>query len=877
MSASVSLTVSGCTHRTIDKILNGTFLMSNQSNHGMPVYKKTEKVSGLDIMLYFWDERDGPSFSGWWFGPKVGGDQVWAYNGDKSANTPPLGSWKVPWDGPVDQSLRLQVGGGHGGCGGAPPAGSSSQSGRGPAPGQAPGGRGPGPDLQRQRQDEEDRRRREAADRQRQMAEQQRREEERRRRDAEAAKRRQKEEEERARKEVEMKKRREEEEVRRKEHAAALAVRKVIQRVRVATPETYDNLRAELEEAQAKHLEELGSQAQKVTQEAQETLQQAQKRIDEINEKRAEDERRRLEEERRAKEEAEKVERIMKEVTAEVKEAEEKVTEAQEAAKSITEGEDSTPEAMVEAASSTEKVVEASKAALDKHIQSLDDKWRDMGNGDAARRVRREMDDLHRQLQDGKRQLERLATTVSTTRDKATRKAAALKKERERRSSFEKHDSDQDGKLSRQEVLSFSKAEFEGFEPAEVVLDKIMRILEPITFEKFHAMHLKVAIAQSEVKARQKRAEEAERQRKLEEQRQEVQKIIDEAGEHLTAADNFTAEAEGKSRPLAKENNDMSASEIEATAVEAEELAKKTEGELEAATEKFKKAEDDCEANPDLRGFDKKDVPRLWKRHESIKARAEKVVAASKKARERAVRKAYAEMDQKRLQAATAIRTRMGAETKTGEQMFASINEDAPVTKEKFAEFAKGLADCELAEGEAEKLFEHIAGGAEDIGKERFMELIRLYYKCVKGTVLSEDISIKSKNVRRLDVGEVLEALEGPTKEEGVGVQRVRCQCVSDEAVGWVTIAGNQGTPFLEPGGNFFNVVKETLLTDGLSVQDSKTVRRLSKGEVIEVLEFQKKDASVDVKRIKGKAKLDGATGWITVASNQGTVFLEAA
>jgi len=813
------------------------------------------------VLIYFWDERDGPNFSGWWFGPKVGGDQVWAYNGDKASNSPPLGNWKVPWDGPTDPSLRLQPGGGGapGGCGGVPP----------------PASRGPSQqELQRQ---EEDRRRREAADRQRQMAEKQRQEDERRRRDAEAAKRRQREEEERAKREAELKKRREEEEVRRKEHAAALAVRKVIQRVRVATPETYDNLRAELEEAQATHLEALGSQAQKVTQEAQETLQQAQKRIDDINEKRAEDERRRQEEERRAKEEAEKVDKLFKEVTEEVKVAEEKIQKAEEQAKNVTEGESNPPEETVEAASSAEKVMEEAKEAVEKHIASIDKKWGDMGRGDAARKVRHEMDELYKKLQDGRRQLERLGYTVSITRDKALRKASALKKERDRRASFETHDTDKDGKLSRAEVLAFSKATFDGFEPTEGVLDKIMRILEPITFEKFHAMHLKVAIAQSETKARQKRAEEAERQRKLEEQRQEVQKIIDEAGELLAAAEDLTTQAEDKGRPLSKENTDMPASEIEATAIEADELAKKTEEQLAATLEKLKKVEEDCEANPDLHGFDKRDVPRLQKRHENVKARADKVMATMKKAHERAIRKAYAEMDQKRLEVATAIRARMGSEGKSGAQMFSSLNGDAPLTKEKFVSFIKGLSDFELAEGQGDKLFEHIASDAEDISKDRFMELIRLYYKCVKGTVVNEEISIKSKNVRRLEVGEVLEALEGPTKEEGVGVLRVRCQCVSDEAVGWVTIAGNQGTPFLEPGGNFYNVVKETLLTDGLSVQDSKTVRRLAKGEVIEVLEFQKKDASVDVKRIKGKAKLDGATGWITIASNQGTVFLEPA
>jgi len=140
---------------------------------------------------------------------------------------------------------------------------------------------------------------------------------------------------------------------------------------------------------------------------------------------------------------------------------------------------------------------------------------------------------------------------------------------------------------------------------------------------------------------------------------------------------------------------------------------------------------------------------------------------------------------------------------------------------------------------------------------------------------MSEDVTIKSKTVRRLDVGEVLEAIEGPCKDDGVGVMRVKCKAVQDDAVGWVTIAGNQGTPFLEPGGNFYACVKETSLTDGLSIQDSKTVRKVAKGEVIEVLEFSKKDEALDVKRIKGRAKLDGATGWITVSGNQGTTYLE--
>merc|ERR1712187_4680 len=64
------------------------------------------QVNGLDVMVYFWDERDGPNFCGWWFGPKIGGDQVWAYHPDKT-QTPPRSGWKVPYDGAVDPTMIL--------------------------------------------------------------------------------------------------------------------------------------------------------------------------------------------------------------------------------------------------------------------------------------------------------------------------------------------------------------------------------------------------------------------------------------------------------------------------------------------------------------------------------------------------------------------------------------------------------------------------------------------------------------------------------------------------------------------------------------------------------------------------------------------------
>eukprot|EP00439_Symbiodinium_sp_Y106_P042525 s6486_g5.t1 len=121
--------VSGCSNETVSNIIQGLY-NTKESNHGKPVYKKEGPQGSVTVLIYYWDERDGPSFNGWWFGPKVGGDQVWAYNAGNLGREnamPPTSNWKeptptcaasllrwpvrqVPWDGKVDEKLRISVG-----------------------------------------------------------------------------------------------------------------------------------------------------------------------------------------------------------------------------------------------------------------------------------------------------------------------------------------------------------------------------------------------------------------------------------------------------------------------------------------------------------------------------------------------------------------------------------------------------------------------------------------------------------------------------------------------------------------------------------------------------------------------------------------------
>merc|ERR1711948_11854 len=207
--------------------------------------------------------------------------------GDVKAPLPPASGWKVPWDGPEDKKLHLD----HAGSGSSG-GGWGRDSGHGARPSNSRQDRSD--DLAHKAAEDarrrEDQRKQEAQQAKEREERRKREAEERQRREEEDRKRRQREKEEEERRKKQEEKRRKEEEERRKEQNAAMAIRKVLQKLRTATPETFDKLSSELDNVQAQNTDELGSQRDKVTEEAEKCLVDAQKRVDDIIAKREADE-----------------------------------------------------------------------------------------------------------------------------------------------------------------------------------------------------------------------------------------------------------------------------------------------------------------------------------------------------------------------------------------------------------------------------------------------------------------------------------------------------------------------------------------------------------------------------------------------------------
>merc|ERR1719291_337465 len=118
--------------------------------------------------------------------------------------------------------------------------------------------------------------------------------------------------------------------------------------------------------------------------------------------------------------------------------------------------------------------------------------------------------------------------------------------------------------------------------------------------------------------------------------------------------------------------------------------------------------------------------------------------------------------------------------------------------------------------------------------------------------------------------------MDGPRKDEKVGLTRIQARCLRDNAVGWISVKGNQGTSFLEETEKPYYVCSAGMALDmDAKGKSEEPVRSLLAGEVVELVEGPLKERLQPNTRARGKAVSDGATGWVTVVSSRGATFLE--
>lgn len=200
----------------------------------------------------------------------------------------------------------------------------------------------------------------------------------------------------------------------------------------------------------------------------------------------------------------------------------------------------------------------------------------------------------------------------------------------------------------------------------------------------------------------------------------------------------------------------------------------------------------------------------------------------------------------------------------------------------------------ELSEADLKAVFSSLCEkAAAKLSKDAFNRAARICSTIVKPTIMSAALSISEDgSVGRLSTGDVVEVLEGPSKDTATNIMRVRCMSLAGAGLcGWVSTTSNQGTVFMKEGGAIFKVVKESTLTDEYDINTEKDKHagnedagnkvkaktgKAKVGDVLDLIEGPKKDPATGVLRIRCRVRGDGAVGWLTTRGDGGTVFATA-
>jgi len=162
-----------------------------------------------------------------------------------------------------------------------------------------------------------------------------------------------------------------------------------------------------------------------------------------------------------------------------------------------------------------------------------------------------------------------------------------------------------------------------------------------------------------------------------------------------------------------------------------------------------------------------------------------------------------------------AFKAHMKKASKTAKDIFNEMAEDGKVVEAKFVAFYQGLPevseqkDDSLSEENLQKAFARIAEGKE-VTEDAFLDQFRSRYICSSVVSMTEGLTVKGgKTVRKVEVDELLEAVDEPAKDDSIGLMRVKCKAEKDEKEGYITLAGNQGTVYLETYSPFKACVKK--------------------------------------------------------------------
>jgi len=230
-----------------------------------------------------------------------------------------------------------------------------------------------------------------------------------------------------------------------------------------------------------------------------------------------------------------------------------------------------------------------------------------------------------------------------------------------------------------------------------------------------------------------------------------------------------------------------------------------------------------------------------------------------------------------------ALRTAARREDSTydPDSLFAELSDGAGQISERqlLDFFAKHQEDLgistpvyQVAEEKVSLAFKKIA--PHGLTQRVFASALADFFRCIRDITVTDEFMIQSaKKVRKLQVGELVEAVGGSQEDMDLGLERVQCRAVTDGTTGWITIRSTAGTTYLERATKPFLYLAKSTGLRGALASNSKRVRELKAGESVELVEGPKEERSGSDTRVRGAACGEEAQGWLQITEKGGVVL----
>lgn len=755
------------------------------------------------------------------------------------------------------------------------------------------------------------------------------------RREADAKDRRDGERKKREEREEEEKKKLDEEAKAMRQQEATLSVLRVIQSMGSADLDNFEGLKKQLADVMVSDLPHTGSQQEILKTEAARVLEFAEGQVDSLKEQQG------------------VVTGLLKELEVLVDKAEAASAEVMKIAEPLLKEQAMEDKVVFSTAKATE---DAGNAAILAASLCADFLLSKRAVIEAAAHMKEQSDkvitELRPRIQVATRQATEALHQAKTNKEKIIRKSAAGRRLKMNDDLFKKYDKDRDGFLSINEVVAYAKGVY-NFELPEENKARIQRQLigqdKGVALTGYQQLKTAVGIARDENRAKIRREEKLEKERlekvKIEEKKKELEEKRLQA---CTIADGLLKQLKEKAEPALKNAEDATAAlggaellpvdKLKETSEAVETHAREAEEELATVKANVDNLIAEVSSTPELEKMMTDQIATLSTTAEGLVARLTTVRVTAANARQLAEHSDLTEFETKRLAIATSLRSCMEGQGKSVDDLFDCIvgtsgktaigvddvmkflegyKDQVTLDKDLLSVLFPSFSDAVIAEKMAKAQSEAKAQALEDaaegkdsekkdagkdsekkeagdkkekaaetprtdvtLTKDEFTRLVRVYYKVVKEIVLSDNLHIgQSKQIRRMNVGEVMEVTFGPACDTSIGIYRVNVRAFKDGLGGWVTVAGSQGATFLQPGGAIFRVVHPVIMSTELrdvDGTDSVTVTTLQTGDVVEAIEWARTSrSSLGVSRVKGRSGA-GLCGWVTIMGNDGMSYLEA-